>query len=575
MKIFLILLLLKKYFGLNLEDLYLDQKLDIYDLNESTLSRFIEKHTHTFVLFYEHNEPKSKRMLLEFERASKQAHKLGITYGRIDISFNPEVPKEWKLTDLPIVYWINTKDNEREPVYTYNYIGYAKKKFNMSSVEEVSDLKHQRKGNMTSNYLMIGLPEDLSPDMDDYMKKISMLDSVTQRVGYNYIYMTHSPEVKKFYNMTKPFSIVSNRWDMMSISYDREEVNYKKRDFKNDDNLIKLLELYIEPGYQKFNKELLLSMQEGKPMMLLIHKKMSELEIEKAEFMMSQLAKTYRRYMLFSMTDLNNQGGEMLKNLYNIRDEHLPYLLITNARKNNTIEMDKFKLENVKLDMKEFEEFIDNWRKKKLQSFLISQDADDKPDSRGVYKIVSKNFEKFLSQKDKDIVLLVCSNITKYCPKFDERYERILKRLDGNQIVFGETDPNQNEYEVEIIQNFPNIFFFPAENSKINYKKRFEESLIYEGDFTSKNVTDWIVKSSKIGLKVKPLENEMEINLAEANDTILSSASDFNLDEVMKFDMPGGEDGDFDLEKILSMGEQLGEEIAMKKKKEEPLHHEL
>jgi hypothetical protein len=555
--------LLQHLLALNLEDLYLNQNMEIYDLNESSITKFIEKNPMSLILFHDYNDPKSKRMLFEFERASRHSDKHGVVYGKIDVSFNTQIAKEWKIRDIPIVYWVNTNDNTREEVYTYNYIGFIKQKLNMSSYEEILDMRDMQKRNTSSNYLMIGLPEEA----DEYMDKIKMIDNVIQRVGFTYLFITKSEEVKRFYNMSKEFSILSNRWDLFSMAYDREIVNYKRKDFKNEDDLINLLELYTLPGYKKFDKDLFSLMQAGRPVILFIHdQELSDADIEKVELMFMELSKKYRRDLLFSITNFNNPGVDVIKGLYNIKSKDLPYILLTHARKNNTIEMDKFRLENVKIDKKLIEKFIRNWKMKELTSFMISEDVNDEPDKRGVLKIVSKNFEQFMSQMDKDIVLLICSNSTKSCNKFDKRYERVIQRLKDNKIIFSETDPSHNEYEVDIIQNYPNIIFLPAVFKKSDYKNRFNnDSLIYEGDFTSKNVTDWLVSNSKMNLKVKPLENEAEINLAEANETIITSAADFSMEELINFD---GRDGNFNLEKLMS-GEMDDEIEKLKARHEE------
>jgi hypothetical protein len=541
----LILLLLKQIVSLNLEEMYLIQDLAIYDLTESTMPRFIEMKKICFILFYNTEDPQSKRPLLEFEKASKQGEKMGVSFGRIDTKFNKEIMSAYNVTHIPSVLWINHADNVKEEVNTFNYIGYAKRKFGKSSIDELNSIEELRKKNTTGNYLLIGLKDVSKADMD----KINLLDSMAERVGFEFIYlMKNFAEMEKHYPIKTKGNMVliSNRYDNLNKTHESELIDIKDEDFK-EDKLINLLELYTMPGFQTLNKDLFFLIQSGKPSMLFIYKDMSDKRFEKAETIMKELSQKYRRDLLFSISDFENPGIEVLKTLYNIKAEHLPFLLITKARESSALEMDKYKLENVKLSKKIFQNFISDWQDGKLKTFMVSQDADQEyPDKHGIYKVVGKNFNEFLSQKNKDLILLVCSNQTDYCTKFYERFKRMASKFKDNEnLMLGQTDPTMNEYEVPIVHNFPNIFYMPA--NKKSFKERFNEAMIYEGDFTSLSVADWIVKSSDGKAIAKKLDDDEKLDEEEKKETIINSASDFNIEDLMKGDI------DFDPSKVYKL----------------------
>jgi hypothetical protein len=232
----------------------------------------------------------------------------------------------------------------------------------------------------------------------------------------------------------------------------------------------------------------------------------------------------------------------VLVEVLRFKEENSPALLITQSKPNSKLADDliKFKKENVKLTKEEIENFIINWKNGKLPHFLASEEIPENPiDDKGIHKIVGLSFDNFITTQDKDLVLAICSKLANRCIKFEERYNRTALRFKGNkQIVFATTDPNYNEYIVDIPAMFPSIYFFPAENYNLNVTERFEQKIVFKDYFTTENITKFIVVNSRNNMSLLPLVNETDILLSELADPIFSSVetddSDFNFDEFMK-----------------------------------------
>jgi hypothetical protein len=126
-------------------------------------------------------------------------------------------------------------------------------------------------------------------------------------------------------------------------------------------------------------------------------------------------------------------------------------------------------------------------------------------------------------------------------------------------LIFGITDPNFNEYGIEIPPKFPEIYFFPTDEDNLNIQDRFETRVLFNGDFTTKNITEFIMMNSRHNLKVDTLENEEKLNQLELKENIQSKIeeddSDFNFDDFLQSEFGKkmqGEIGDFDLSSLFA-----------------------
>jgi thiol-disulfide isomerase/thioredoxin len=530
-KILIYILLLKQILSVSIEDLYLDQPQDIYDLTESLLHKFTSKHAFTLILFYNSKDPKSS---IEFEKASKQSYLLGVRFGRIDIADIKLIAHDWGVKQVPAVYWVSTVD-DKELVNTYNYIGYIKRKFGISTIEEVRSLKELLDKNITNENYLIVITSNLN-NTEEYVDKVNLLDNAIERCGFKYIFVTDSEEVKGHLGIPNVFTVISKLYTNGTLN--SELIQFKDDDFKSEENLIKVLENYSQPSFQELSKDLMAQIVQGKPSLLLIYgQETGEEDLEKAKEVLEQLSKKYRRHLLFSATHFDNLAVDIVKEVYKVQHKHLPYLLLTNARKNSTSEMDKFKIENARLDINKVDQFLTNWLEGKLEQFLISEDVSDTPDERGIFKIASSNIEQFLNQTEKNIVLLICT-ANRNCREFANRYLRIVSAF-KTKLLFAETDPNNNEYEIDIVHKYPSLLLFKASEGSINYRTRFSNAIKYNGDLTSLNVVKWIIRETDSkGVDVPSYEDE----------GMIIPSDDFNIDDLLF-----NSSGDLDLDKVYQL----------------------
>jgi hypothetical protein len=515
-------------------------------LNEEAFPEF-EKHSNFYIIGFFENKEDSADIYSLYEKAAEGSYKdnLGVNFVRVNIDESPSFKENWKLETLPSFFWVDAKKSVKEDVPKLNFLNYIRTKLGLSEVH-YNDAGLDEIGKLTANHV-IAILDDLY-DVQ-HQDKISAFDRIRLKSGYNGVIVTTAAELKeRFPNNMFVY------WDGAAKSF--TEIEVADDLFADDEKLNDKMVHYRLPAYKTLGEgELIMLMEEGKPTLLLVYNNKTD-ETTVNEFMTS-LGRKYKGELFMFNSTLSNPMIGIISEVLAIKDSKLPFILLTKAKPDSDDDLDKYGFDKFDLTKENVERLIDQFKEGVLPPYVISEDIPEgNPDNHGVYKVVSKNLKDFLNTKNKDIVLIVCTKLQNKCAKLKERVHRLVQKFREANIIFGETDPNFNEYDVTILQKYPNIFFFPAENSDITHIEKFNNGIIYEGDFTTKHLTDWIAQNSRQDVTVRGLDNEDGINKAEEEDKIVSVQSgedrDFNFDEFFESAMfknmnfGDGEDVDMD-----------------------------
>jgi thiol-disulfide isomerase/thioredoxin len=536
---------------------------NLHELNETSLPEFLTTKHYAFVKFYTPDDcPACHKLNPHYTKSAEGAKPLGVSFIKVDASANVNLAKEWGVSDYPAVFWVNNKEGIREQLKSHdNLLSFARRMLGVTKIQKVNSLDELASKNFNTTFIIVGVDDVDTVEQD----KIYLLEGAAEKAGINTVVLTGAKDVKDKYNVDGHFKVAVSRWDKKSNAFEESEnIDLVHNDYSDEESLAKVLDFYRTKGYQVVDEDLMnIIIEEGKPSVMLIHgEETSQHDINKIDEVLRDLSHTYRKELFFSRSEHSNSAISIINEVLGVKTNHLPYLLLTHARANTAEDMDKFKLEKVNIDKTVIQNFIDQWKHGELKSFLVTEDLPERnPDERGVYKVVGQNFNEFLTQRNKDIVLHVCTPEQKACTKFAERFNRIVEKLAGNSnLVIGETDPNLNEYEVEFVQKFPNLLFFPSENDGVDVKQKFANVVVYDGDLTTAKVSEWIIQNAKNDIKVKQLDNEDEINEKEASEPIKPAANQaLNFEDMFK-----GADGNMDLAKLFAaLGGGAGGNMGM------------
>lgn len=230
------------------------------------------------------------------------------------------------------------------------------------------------------------------------------------------------------------------------------------------------------------------------------------------------LSNNLRKEIVFSYTTLKNPTVNILVDILKFTEKQLPLFLLTKSREGYEEDLDKYKVEKIGLSKDNLAKFVEDFKANKMPKFLTSEDLPkNATDQNGIYNIVGLNFEDFLKNYDKDIYLFVCSKYSKNCKKFKPVLNNVGKMFQGNEhsVLIGLTDPDYNEYNVDIQQIYPSLIFLPKSAHELSSVQRFENSVFFEDVFTTQKIKNFILENTREGLNLSHIGNETEIDLHE------------------------------------------------------------
>jgi len=459
-----------------------------------------------------------------FTSVAELAANLNVTTRFVKIKNNKNLISFFKIKRIPAIYYVDNNEAKKEyfdnsEITFSSLLNFVKKnkkyKLDILKLNSFDDLSRK---NFKANVLMFVGSEYL---LDKYKKNIqSIISTAEENNLYHIFFFSNLPENNNKYNLNpENLNMMSKVYDWDSqVRGPFEKIEFKFREKLIEKSTIKnILSLYSKKPYGVLTeKESKVIMTKNDPILLLMYGKETKKEdYPKINEFMTEIAIKYRKDLQIFNSTLSSDAVYMMTQALRLKYEKLPILLLTslNKEKNHLI---KYKLERANLTKNNVEKFIKDWKAGKLQPFLQSDDIPENPvDENGVYKVVGHTFDEFLRQQNKDIILGICTKIYKKCSTFFERFGRVAKKLSSNShIAFGTVDPYFNEYMIDSInfnKKLPEILFFPYDVNNLNIKDRFYIRILYDGAFTTKEITDFILINSKTNLKVNKLVNEREI----------------------------------------------------------------
>jgi protein disulfide-isomerase A1 len=506
-----------------------------------------------FIEFYAPWCGHCKKLAPIYEEAAKisEKNKLPFKFAKIDADKASEIGEEWEVMGYPSVYFVHLgeKSKYKGKRSADSFIKFAKQKLGIllleiNSLEELNSKKVEAE-EAQSSFLLIQVSRE-NYSKEGIKTKIDAILSVYDHINFfSNIYITHNvslltteiDEIPALY----AFTLDKNNKFSLPI----EQIPLDKEEYEDNEILVKKIAKYARPLYSEINDEEVDELVEhGFPTLIMFY---PEGIVEKLHNLMISLAKEKRGVINFFYSHLSNNATSIIVDVLKIKEEDLPTLIITHDKGDGTKDLDKFRLDNIDINLIDNGERIINFLKDYLSGnvdkFFASEDIPVEPLSdEGIYKIVGKTFQDVLSKKHREVVLLVCSNVYERCKKFRERYIRVRNKFSENEgLLFSETDPNINEYGGNIVipSIFPTILFFHAHNETDIHlhqniaEEKFINKIKFEGNFTTANITEFIKAHSNItNLKVKlPTEDEEEIFFKEILDKIIPS--EYETDEDM------------------------------------------
>ena len=250
----------------------------------------------------------------------------------------------------------------------------------------------------------------------------------------------------------------------------------------------------------------------------------------------------YRKEIQFSYATYENPAIEIFKDVLRLKKVELPIFLLTRSIDKESDDLDKYRGDKLPLTVESVEKFIDDFKNNITDKFLISEDIPlNKTTEDGVYKLVGKNFNDFLANYDKDILLVVCSRVSKTCTRFNKILKNIANIFRNNKdLLIGIIDLNFNELKIELFPNYPSLMFFSSGNTIISAEERFNDRILFEEKITTERIRDFVIRNSLSSLQVNTIDNQTEIfrnETLEINEIIPVKGNEYNEEDIEPVDI--------------------------------------
>ena len=296
-------------------------------------------------------------------------------------------------------------------------------------------------------------------------------------------------------------------------------------------SLLWLIKVYSHRALMEFNShniklELGDSSKSKMPIGIFVFDPNSSLDSRKDFVNYTELiANRYRREITFYFTKSTSKKDNSLLSNFQIQESELPaFILFPAEERDDEADTGRYILRanNTELNESDVEMFINDFKNKKLPSFLVSEPIPEKgkeQDENGIWKLVGLTFKNFINEeaKGKHVIVNFCSD-NERCNDWEERFVRVAKKLAKNKnLVFGRLDIKLNEFEGLGSDATPTVVFFPdVENIQ---GQKIKSGKIYDGqNMSTMSLIKFISKcyrESGQSLKIESFDDDAEENERE------------------------------------------------------------
>ena len=205
---------------------------------------------------------------------------------------------------------------------------------------------------------------------------------------------------------------------------------------------------------------------------------------EKVQSSLEALAQQYRDTLIFTVSDLNtDKNKEKLAEALGISKTDQPLSIIVDFKDS----FNKYKFFGTSFD--ELSEFIKDYLSKKISPYYKSEAIPSEEYENGVKRLVGKNYDEVINDKEKDVFVLYYSPNHPKCKEFLPVYERIAKETrKWENFVVAKFDLEKNEVPGLQIKIIPHLRLFTKDN---------KDGFIYSGETIKVEIKNYLKRVIK------------------------------------------------------------------------------
>jgi len=276
-----------------------------------------------------------------------------------------------------------------------------------------------------------------------------------------------SPAVILYRKFDEPKVVFSGAWESKAIIAFIEESSVP--------TVIEFADEYIEPIFQK-----------QKPTIFLFRDEESA-DSKKLDETFAKAAAGNKGKILFSTSGVTKGIQQRLAEFVGVTEKDLPRIVIIEFAAQG-IDKYVFKGDAKAFNDGEVTTFINDWKEKKLEKFLKSEERPATNDAP-VKVIVGKTFNEIVRDSEDDVLVEFYAPWCGHCKALEPKYTELAESLkDVKGLVIAKIDSTGNEIDGIHVGGFPTIKFF-AKGSK-------RAPIDYDGEREVEGFKTWLKSNS-------------------------------------------------------------------------------
>ena len=341
------------FFYSNCEEEFPIEK-DVIVLTDSTFDKAIKKYEYLMVFFYAPWCIRCNKFHPEYEKAASILKSENLFLAKVDATVEKKLTKKFEITGFPVLkLFIQGKPVEYNGERNHeDLIKWIRKKTNGKALEELNYEEDIDKFLLTDDAVLIYFGKDEN-DIEVFKKIARKIDFI-------------------------PFGIVKNDELIKKLANNNKKiVLYKNFDEKrNELNIIKEKEIeefiikYSTPKLMSLDRKAVNFIFEKKIPGLILYANEKSPDLEKYKNIMLKISEKINYKLKVVITDIKSGLGAKNAQLMNVKENELPTLRIADTRGDY---LKKYKMED-ELNEDNILKFIDNWKNKKLKSYIKSSE---------------------------------------------------------------------------------------------------------------------------------------------------------------------------------------------------------
>lgn len=471
----------------------------VVELNDANFHLFNTTTPVFYLYFYSTENPKCVKFSAKYDKSSYLAERSEwkVVYAKINIETSPKTAEFYHVKSTPTVFWGNYKENDFHEYHGIlapkSLVNFVNHQLNYTS-EELVNWEQLESKKKNGNYLIfVG-------DIEKFKNQYGKVVKVVKDEDIDVVMWTKSNSLYDRFNVPR------NHFDAVVLNKKKSRIEFVSNlnidENTSPDEIRRLIEIYERQPYEKVDEHTLHSSIEHHPptpTVILIYSRRNKSQAEYNKHIadsMSKLADKYRREYHFMNVSTSNSLCHTLMVFTNVTEQNIPTLILFNDDPTYTDDVEKYVFpENVNINEKTIEQFLSDYRNKKLQRVLFSDPVPTSAvDDNGILHLVGTTYEDTIfKQTKKDVVLFFYSDLGKKNALYWDIFQFVYRKLKNNtELVFGRINPLFNEVFLIHYEELPSIFVIKGNS----YEERLENIVKYETKvFNSTNILQFIKKS--------------------------------------------------------------------------------